>query len=111
QRDVEEHVDDIHELEKSRCVGLAVTLDLRSGLVTVSPEDQRRAVRMQVNITRRQLYRPESMPLEIKFLRNMGVNPHRHHVQRTGMDEMLWRLGDQVSRGSHAADFVQGFKH
>src|SRR5690606_12402700 len=45
--------------------------------------------------------------IKSQFRWYMGMHAHRHHVQGTGMNQMLRRFGYQVTRGGHPADLVQ----
>ncbi|MNY34037.1 hypothetical protein D3C86_1683480 [compost metagenome] len=107
QRDIEEHVDDFHELQKRLGILAAEPADLGGGFLAIAPEDQRLAIRMQVHIPRRKLYRFETVSIKSQLRWHMGMHAHRHHVQGTGMNQMLRRFGYQVTRGGHPADLVQ----
>ncbi|MNE74663.1 hypothetical protein D3C80_1707550 [compost metagenome] len=98
QRNVEEHVDDLHELKKRLGVLAAEATNLGSGFLTVTPENQRLPIRMQIHIPRRELHRFETVALQPEFRRHMGMHTHRHHVQGTGVDQVLRRFGYQIAR-------------
>ncbi|MCY1415955.1 hypothetical protein D9M71_314540 [compost metagenome] len=98
QRDVEEHVDDFHERQKRLGVLAAEAADLGGCLLAITPEHQRLTVRVQVHVARCQLYRLEAVTPQPQFCWHMGMDTHRHHVQCTGMNQMLRCFGYQITR-------------
>ncbi|MCY1310092.1 hypothetical protein D9M70_602520 [compost metagenome] len=98
QRDVEEHVDDFHERQKRLGVLAAEATDLGGGFLAIAPENQRLPIRVQIHVAGCQLHRLEAVALQAKFCWHMGMDTHRHHVQCTGMNQMLRCFGYQITR-------------
>ena len=79
--------------------------DLGGCLCRIAPENQRMAVRMQIDVTRRHLHLPKTMAFQLQFLRHHRMYAQGHQIERTGVNQVLGGLWDQVARRCHAANF------
>ncbi len=105
-RHVHERVDESHQGQELGCVVLGEASHFGGCLCRIAPENQRMAVRMQIDVTRRHLHLPKTVAFQLQLLRHHRMHTQGHQIERAGVNQVLGGLWDQVARGCHSANFL-----